>query len=180
MPPLMRPRWVHILPQARQGVFQLGQLDLQAGLGGAGARGEDVEDQLAAVEDFDLGRFFQVANLRRRQIVVEDDHVGVRGLDLRLEFCDFALADVAGRIDFQTPLAEAADDDGAGGGRQAAQFFERVIANPGAVRHVHADEKGFFEMDGQFVAMVIESHGLFYFLLGGVRYLKSATPLLQL
>ena len=40
-------------------------------------RGEDVEDQLAAVEDLDLGRLFEVADLGRRQVVVEDDDVGV-------------------------------------------------------------------------------------------------------
>ena len=59
---------------------------------------------------------------------------------------------------FQAPLAEAADDDGAGGGRQAAQLFERVVAEPGAFRQGDADEEGAFEMDGQFVAGIVESH----------------------
>ena len=98
------------LPQARQGVFELGQLDLQACLDGAGARGEDVEDQLAAVEHFDVGRFFEVAHLRRRQVVVENDHVRVGGLDMFLQLFDLALADVGGGVDLLPFLAEAADE----------------------------------------------------------------------
>ena len=65
MPPLDARQVGPHLPQARQGVFELGQLDLQPGLDGAGAGGEDVEDQLAAVEHLDLGGLFQVADLRR-------------------------------------------------------------------------------------------------------------------
>ena len=73
----LRDRWVHICSQPGQRVFQLGQLDLQLGFDGAGAGGEDVEDQLAAVEHLELGRFFQVADLGGGQVVVEDDDVGV-------------------------------------------------------------------------------------------------------
>ena len=73
----------HLL-QPRQRVFQLGQLDLQPGLRRAGPGGEDVEDQLAAVEDLDAGRLFQVADLGRGEVVVEDDDVGVGGLDAAL------------------------------------------------------------------------------------------------
>src|SRR5262249_56767226 len=64
------------LAQARQGVFQLRQLDLQAGLDGAGAGGEYVEDQLAAVEDLAVGGLLQVADLTGAEVVVEDDDVG--------------------------------------------------------------------------------------------------------
>ena len=53
-----RDRWVHICSQPRQRVFELGQLDLQARLVRAGAGGEDVEDQLAAVEDLQRRGFF--------------------------------------------------------------------------------------------------------------------------
>ncbi len=108
------------LPQARQRVFQLRQLDLQARLGGAGAGGEDVEYQFTAVKDFELRRFFQVADLRRRQIVVEKDHIGVCGLHLFLKLRQLPLADVGGGINFEAFLAKAADDRRAGGSRQTA------------------------------------------------------------
>src|SRR5439155_8666980 len=111
-----------------------GQLDLEPGLGGAGPGGEDVEYQLAAVKDLDVGGLFQVAHLGRRQVVVEDDHVGVGGLDLLLQLGELALADVGGGDDLEPFLQQAADDGGAGGGGQAAQLVERVFADPGPVR----------------------------------------------
>ena len=40
--------------QARQGIFELGQFDLQPRFDGAGPAGEDVEDQFAAVEHLDV------------------------------------------------------------------------------------------------------------------------------
>ena len=52
-------------------VFELRQFDLQPRLRRAGAAGEDVEDQLAAVEHLDAERLLQVAGLGRRQVVVE-------------------------------------------------------------------------------------------------------------
>ena len=52
-----------------------------------------------------------------RQVVVEDDDVGVGRLDQFGQLGDLALADVGGRVDLLAPLQQAADDDGAGGGR---------------------------------------------------------------
>ena len=46
----------------------------------------------------------------------------------------------------------------AGRGRQAAQLLQRVAADPRPIRQGHADQKGTFEMDGQFVARCVESH----------------------
>ena len=54
------------LPEPRQRVFELGQLDLEPGLGRAGPGREDVEDELAAIEHLDAGGFFQVAHLAGR------------------------------------------------------------------------------------------------------------------
>ena len=54
------------------GVLQLGDLDLQAGSVGRRSTREDVQNQLAAVDDLDRHRLLQIANLRGRQIVVKD------------------------------------------------------------------------------------------------------------
>ena len=57
---------LEVRPHAAQsggGVFELGELDLQTGLGGSGARGEDVQNQLAAVEDFASGDLLDLADL---------------------------------------------------------------------------------------------------------------------
>src|SRR5262249_52763122 len=132
------------LPQPGERILQLGQFDLEPGLRGAGPGGEDVEDQFAAVEHLDLGGFFQVANLAWRQVVVEDDDIDIGGLDLLLEFFQLALADVGGGVDAVTALRQAADDVGPGGGRQAAEFFQRVAADPGPLRQRDADEESTF------------------------------------
>jgi hypothetical protein len=60
--------------------LELSEFHLQLGFAGASPRGEEVEDQLAAVDDFSLDDFFQTANLSRGQIVIEDHHVGL-GVD---------------------------------------------------------------------------------------------------
>ena len=52
-------------PQTRQGVFQLGQLHLQTCLGRPCSGRKDVQDHLAAIEDLDLGGFFQITHLSR-------------------------------------------------------------------------------------------------------------------
>ena len=86
--------------QPRQGVLELRQLDLQLRLVGAGAGGEDVEDQLAAVDDLDARAAFSRLRIwAGAEVVVEDDHVGLVGLDELLELLDLARADVGGDVD---------------------------------------------------------------------------------
>ena len=64
------------LYQARQRVFELRQFHLKPRFERPGARGEDVEDQLAAVEHLDAEGLFEVAALGGVEVVVEDDDVG--------------------------------------------------------------------------------------------------------
>ena len=59
--------------QARQVVLELGELDLEPPLAGAGVAGEDVEDQGAAVEDLAVGDLLEVPLLVRAQLVVDDE-----------------------------------------------------------------------------------------------------------
>ena len=64
-------------PQAGQPVAQLGQLHLGLALLGPGVLGEDVEDHRGAVDGGAPEDLLQVPRLGRRQLVVEDDGVGV-------------------------------------------------------------------------------------------------------
>ena len=76
-----QPRHLHaVAGEARQQVVQLRQFHLQAAFAGAGARGEDIEDELGAVDDLGIEGLFQVALLGGGQVVVEDDDVGGAGL----------------------------------------------------------------------------------------------------
>src|SRR5262245_58382094 len=63
--------------QPRQQVFQLRELDLQLALARPRATGEDVEDQLSAIDDLAADRLLDLAQLRGRQLVVEDEDVDV-------------------------------------------------------------------------------------------------------
>ena len=73
----LRDRCVHCARQARQKVLELRQLDLQLALEGAGALREDVEDERAAVDDLAAERLLEVALLRGRERIVEDDDVAL-------------------------------------------------------------------------------------------------------
>ena len=63
MPILMRDKWVHIRFRRGSEYSQLRQLDGQARFVRLRAAGEDVENQLGAVEHLDADRLFQVADL---------------------------------------------------------------------------------------------------------------------
>ena len=82
MPPPSRDSAVAGADQPRQQVLQLRQLDLQLAFARARAPREDVEDELRAIDDLAADRLFDVPQLRRRQLVVEDDDVDV-GLGAR-------------------------------------------------------------------------------------------------
>ena len=77
MPPPSRDSAVPAPDQPRQQVLQLRQLHLQLAFPRARAPGEDVEDELRAIDDLAADRLFDVPQLRRRQLVVEDDDVDV-------------------------------------------------------------------------------------------------------
>src|SRR6266568_1183561 len=69
--------------QPRQRVLELRQLHLRARLPAPRAAGEDVENQAAAIDDRDAGDRFEVARLRRREVVVENDEGRTGGVDQR-------------------------------------------------------------------------------------------------
>ena len=68
--------------QARQHVVQLGQFDLQLPFTRAGAAGEDIEDQLRAVENFAIEGAFDVALLGGGEFGIEEHEIG--GVETRL------------------------------------------------------------------------------------------------
>ena len=64
--------------QSRQHVFELCQFDLQLAFTGLGMARKDVEDELRAVDHALVQDALDVALLRRREIVIEEDQVGLR------------------------------------------------------------------------------------------------------
>ena len=123
---LRLPREVRPHPlQSRHLVFELGQLDRQPGLVRPGTVGEDVEDQLRAVQHLQPGGLFQVARLAGAEVVVEDDHVGHFGVGQGGQFLHFTLAQVGRGVGGLAVLGQLADDVRAGRLGEALQFLQR-------------------------------------------------------
>ena len=87
-----------------------------------GARSEDIENQFAAVENFAFGNFFDFTDLRRGEVVVENDYIDFVSVGPLADFLELALADAGGRGERAAFLDGAVDHFGAGGGDQLGQF----------------------------------------------------------
>jgi hypothetical protein len=71
--------------QARAQIVELRKLDLRLGGPRLGAAGKNVEDQARAVQELAVDLLLDVFHLDRRQLVVEDDEVGVSRLHETLD-----------------------------------------------------------------------------------------------
>jgi len=113
--------------EARQHVFELGELNLELALAGAGVAREDVEDELRAVEDAAGQRGFKVAQLRRRKVVVEENQVGPRRSGDAGDLLNFAGTDEGGGIGPGAALQELGSDLAAGTDQQITKFGEGLF-----------------------------------------------------
>src|SRR5581483_3062525 len=132
--------------QARAHVFELRELDLKLALVAARPLGEDVEDQLASVDDAELECVLEVALLRGSQVFVEDDEVGFRFFDGDANLLDLAAADERRGRDFSQRLSKSTDDVRAGALGELLQLVEIVVKRRmrRARRQLRADEKHAF------------------------------------
>ena len=88
---------------------------------------EDIQNQLRAIDDTRVDDALNVALLRRREVVIEQNHIrGNRGGCARNLF-QLALADQRRRIRPVLALSEFAGDLGACARRQRPQFVERFL-----------------------------------------------------
>ena len=123
--------------KARPEIIELRQFDL--GLRGRRASpcSKNIQNQPRAVEQLAVERLFQVANLHRGQVVVENDEIAAARPNQVLQFSDLARPDVGRRIHPGEGLRHPIGNDGAGCGGQFGQFVERVVDVPsrGIRRH---------------------------------------------
>ena len=63
--------------QTRAQIFELGQFNLQFSRLTLGALGKDIENELTAIDDFQLQRAFKVTLLGGRQIIIKDHNIGL-------------------------------------------------------------------------------------------------------
>ena len=130
-----------MLPQPahpREVVLELRELDLELALGADSVLGEDVEDQLGAVDDARLESVLEAPLLHGRELVVDDQGLGGGTLEGLLKLDELALADVRARVGPLAVLHELADRLHACRARQLAQLGEfalRVGAFRGSREH---------------------------------------------
>ena len=113
--------------EARQQVFQLRELDLQLAFARSRAPREDVEDQLRAIDHLAIEPLVELAQLRRRQLVVEDDEVGVGFRGRARQHLDLAAAEECRGVRLRAILQHAQDDACARGFGKATEFFEGMF-----------------------------------------------------
>ena len=129
--------------QPRQQILQLRELDLQLAFARPRAAREDVEDELRAIDDLAFEPLLQLAQLRRRQLVVEDDDVDVGFGRRAREQLDFAAAEKCRGVRLGTLLQHAQHHVCAGGVGQPGQLFERMLGiDPAAVSGNEPDQCG--------------------------------------
>ena len=113
--------------QPRQQVLQLGELYLQLALTRAGAPREDVEDELRAIDHLARDHRLQLAQLRRRELVVDDDDVDP-GLGARQrQRLRLAPADEGRRVGRGALLQRPHHGRGTGGVSQAVELVEGLL-----------------------------------------------------
>ena len=101
--------------EAGELVFELRELYLELAFAGTGVAGEDIEDELRPVNDVAGQTSLDVAELRRAEVVIEEDERGVGAGNGADDLFEFALADEAGGIRPLAALDEGGGDGGAGG-----------------------------------------------------------------
>src|ERR1700730_2728759 len=123
-------------PLARQARLQIGELrdlDLELALQRARALGENIEDELAAVDHAQLQFLFQVARLRGAERVIENHQRRAAVARDFAYFLNLATTDKGSRVGMLEFLADGGGDARAGAFGQRIEFSQRVLAGNRAV-----------------------------------------------
>jgi hypothetical protein len=91
--------------QSREQVLELRELDLDLAFVRAGAAGEDVEDELRAVDDLSPRWIPRSSRLRRREVLVDDDVVGLKSRGEDDQVFEAASAHQCARVELLTDAA---------------------------------------------------------------------------
>ena len=129
---------LEVLPHAahaREVVLELRELDLELALGADGVLGEDVEDQLRPVDDARRERVLERPLLGRRELVVDEQHVGPRVPVRRLQLLELPLADVEARGPGRPVLDERRHRLDACGACELPQLGELLLGVRRRVEH---------------------------------------------
>ncbi|OPZ59314.1 MAG: hypothetical protein BWY87_01063 [Deltaproteobacteria bacterium ADurb.Bin510] len=114
--------------QARHVVLELGQLDLNLALAGTGPLGEDVQNQLGAVEHAQVADEADRLGLRRAEFGVDDQEVGFAQVGAAADLLELALADHVLGVGFGSALHDGFDDLDPGRMRQLDELGQVDLA----------------------------------------------------
>jgi N-succinyldiaminopimelate aminotransferase len=131
---------LEVLPHTshpRQVVLELRQLDLQLALGASRMLGEDVENQLRAVDDARLEGVFESALLSRLELVVDQEHLGARVPIGVLQLLELAFADIRMALGSGPVLHQLADRLDEGCIRELAQLGQLLLCVHSLGQHGH-------------------------------------------
>ena len=121
---------LEVLPHAahaREVVLELRELDLELAFRTHRVLREDVEDQLRAVDDTRLQLVLEQPLLRRRQFVVDEQHLGMSVPVRLLQLVELSLADERPRIGMLTVLDDARHRLDPRGARELFELGELVV-----------------------------------------------------
>ena len=126
--------------EPREEVAQLRQLHLELAFFGPRPLGKDVENQLGTVEHLHFKASFQIASLCRRQLVVEDDEIGLDVADDSFELFDLSGPKVRRWVGSAACLVSADRDHGSCAFCETCEFIEALLEIPGAILQVKTGE----------------------------------------
>jgi succinyldiaminopimelate transaminase len=119
-----------VLPHAshaREVVLELRELHLELAFGTSCVLGEDVEDQLRAIDDARLKRVLERSLLRGLELVVDQQHLCVRLAVGALELIELPLADVGPLLRARAMLDELTDRFDERGVRELSQLGQLLF-----------------------------------------------------
>ena len=126
-------------PHARQVVLQLRELDLELSLGRDGVLGEDVEDQLRAVDDARVERILEGPLLRRIELGVDEEHFRPRLLVRALQLFELPFPHIGSRVGPAPVLDQLADRLDTRGPGELAQLGELLGLVHALREHGHGE-----------------------------------------
>ena len=121
-----------------QQIVQLRKFHLELPFPAAGPAGEDVEDDLGAVDDLQVKKSFKIAKLRGGEVVVKDHQIGACRARLRANFMHLAASQKRGRIGLGRALQDRSHHLGSGAGREFLQFTQGIFRVGDACAHAIA------------------------------------------
>ena len=100
--------------EARQNVFQLRQLNLNLALTRLCTLREDVEDELRAINHFEIGRFGDRTHLRGTEFTIKYDQVCAESQGAHDQFIQLAAPKSCARVNRVATLNDVVEHDDAG------------------------------------------------------------------